>query len=69
MIVDVEHVKAQAYCLLRLHALRAGDALQLTAALEWSGGRPTGRVFHTFDPRLELAAKRESFATAPYTPK
>jgi len=69
VIVDVEQVKAQAQRLLRLHALRAGDALQLGAALEWSGGRPGGRVFHTFDARLESAAKREGFATAPYTPK
>jgi uncharacterized protein len=65
VIVDVEHVKSQAQRLLRLHALRAADALQLAAALEWSGGRPAGRTVHTFDTRLAAAARREGF-TVPH---
>ena len=61
VVVDVEHVKTQAQRLLRLHPLRAADALQLAAALEWSGGRPVGRIIHTLDVRLAAAAKREGF--------
>lgn len=61
LVTDVESVKQQARRLLRLHALRAGDALQLAAALEWSTGRPIGKVLHTFDQRLAHAARLEGF--------
>jgi predicted nucleic acid-binding protein len=61
IVVDVENVKAQARRLLRLHPLRAADALQLAAAVEWSGGRPAGRMLHTLDGRLASAARREGF--------
>jgi predicted nucleic acid-binding protein len=64
-IVDTEAVKAQARRLLRVHALRAADALQLGAAWEWAAGRPPDRVFHTFDGRLALAARREGFRVIP----
>lgn len=64
-IVDLEGVKLQARRLLRVHALRAADALQLGAACEWAGGRPTGRVVHTFDGRLARAARREGFTVVP----
>jgi predicted nucleic acid-binding protein len=64
-IVDTELVKAQARRLLRVHALRAADALQLGAACEWAAGRPVGRVFHTLDGRLGLAARREGFRVIP----
>ncbi|MDH3735307.1 MAG: type II toxin-antitoxin system VapC family toxin [Gemmatimonadota bacterium] len=46
--------------LLRVHDLRAADALQLAAALEWSG-RPASGEFMTFDRRLAQAARREGF--------
>jgi predicted nucleic acid-binding protein len=45
---------------LRLHALRAADALQLAAALEWSGS-PAAGVIVSFDERLAQAAAREGF--------
>lgn len=61
VVVAVEHVKTQARRLLRLHPLRAADALQLAAAVEWSGGRPSGRTLHTLDVRLAAAARREGF--------
>jgi len=64
-IVDVEAVKSQARRLLRLHPLRAADAMQLGAAWEWAAGRPTDRVFHTLDGRLALAARREGFRVVP----
>lgn len=56
-------IRDQALRLLRLHPLRAADALQLAAALEWSG-TPASGVFMTFDDRLRSAAHREGF-TAP----
>ncbi len=61
VIADVERVKPLASRLLRMHPLRAGDALQLGAALLWADGSPTGLVFHTFDARLAQAAEREGF--------
>jgi predicted nucleic acid-binding protein len=61
MVIDVEAVKPLATRLLRLHPLRAFDALQLAAALHWAEGHPQGRTFHTLDNRLGLAARREGF--------
>jgi predicted nucleic acid-binding protein len=61
VVIDVEAVKSQSRRLLRLHPLRVADAMQLGAAWEWAAGRPTGRVFHTLDGRLALAARREGF--------
>jgi predicted nucleic acid-binding protein len=61
VVVDVEAVKALARRLLRLHALRAFDALQLAAALHWAEGRPERRTLHTLDTRLALAGRREGF--------
>jgi predicted nucleic acid-binding protein len=60
-LVDVPSAKALAQRLLRIHPLRAADALQLAAALVWSGGRPEGRFFLTLDDRLGQAAQREGF--------
>ena len=64
-IVDVDAVKSHARRLLRLHPLRAADAMQLGAALEWATGRPTNRVLHTLDARLAVAARREGFRVIP----
>jgi hypothetical protein len=61
VIIDIEPVKALATRLLRLHPLRAFDALQLGAALHWAEAHPQGRTFHTLDGRLALAALREGF--------
>jgi hypothetical protein len=61
LVVDVDAVKPLAARLLRLHPLRAFDALQLGAAQHWAEGQPEGRVFHTLDGRLGLAARREGF--------
>lgn len=65
IVVDIEGVKSQARRLLRVHPLRAADAMQLGAAWEWAGGRPAGRVFHTLDVRLARAARREGFRVVP----
>jgi hypothetical protein len=59
--VDVDAVKPLAARLLRLHPLRAFDALQLGAAQHWAEGHPEGRVFLTLDGRLGAAARQEGF--------
>jgi hypothetical protein len=56
VIAPSDPVRDQAIGLLSQHALRAGDALQLSAALEWCHRRPHGRVFLTADQRLRQAA-------------
>jgi predicted nucleic acid-binding protein len=61
VLVDVEPTKALAIRLLRVHPLRAFDALQLGAAMHWAEGHPDGRGFYTLDARLALAARREGF--------
>jgi hypothetical protein len=53
-------IRRRAMRLLRVHTLRAGDALQLAAALVWAGTE-TGRGFVTLDPRLADAARAEGF--------
>jgi predicted nucleic acid-binding protein len=53
-------IREQALRLLRLHSLRAADALQLAAAITWSGPAPAGTLY-TFDERLAAAARREGF--------
>ena len=53
-------VRDQAMRLVRLHPLRAADALQLAAAMEWAGS-PASGGFVTFDERLRGAAQREGF--------
>jgi predicted nucleic acid-binding protein len=60
-IADIEAVKALARRLLRVHTLRAADALQLGAALVWASGQPQGKTVHTLSERLALAARREGF--------
>lgn len=62
IVADVDSVKRLAVRLLRVHALRAANALQLGAALVWAGGHPHGKTLHTLDERLALAARREGFS-------
>jgi predicted nucleic acid-binding protein len=47
--------------LLRVHPLRAADALQLAAAITASEGDPRALPFVTLDDRLARAASREGF--------
>ncbi len=65
VVTDVERVKSLACRLLRVHALRSADALQLGAALAWADGPANGLVLHTFDRRMALAAEREGFRVIP----
>ncbi len=50
---------------VRIHDLRAGDALQLAAALVASEERPATLDLVTLDDRLALAARREGFQVLP----
>jgi predicted nucleic acid-binding protein len=47
--------------LLRVHPLRAADALQLAAAITAADGDPRTLPFVTLDDRLARAAEREGF--------
>jgi len=52
-------VRDRARRLLRVHSLRAGDALQLAAALVAAEGRPGTLPFVSLDDRQRRAADRE----------
>lgn len=54
-------VREVAHRLLRVHALRAADALQLAAAILASRTRPSSLDFVTLDERLAAAARVEGF--------
>ena len=47
--------------LLRVHRLRAADAIQLASATLAAERRPSTLAFITLDERLEMAASREGF--------
>jgi uncharacterized protein len=64
-VAPLEQVRHVAERLLRMHPLRAADALQLAAALTWAGQTPRGQFFVCFDQRLREAARREGFAVEP----
>lgn len=54
-------VRGTARRLLRVHELRAGDALQLAAALVFADGEPRHVPVVCLDARLSAAARREGF--------
>jgi predicted nucleic acid-binding protein len=58
-------VRRMAIRLLRVHQLRATDALQLAAALVVAESDPTGVPFVSLDDRLNEAAAREGFSILP----
>jgi predicted nucleic acid-binding protein len=60
-----EAVRERALRLVRIHPLRAADALQLAAALAWTEDTPRGRQLVTFDSRLAEAARLEGFEVPP----
>ena len=62
-IQPVADVKMTARRFLRVHPLRAGDALQLAAAFVASERRPSTLAFVCLDARLTDAARREGFVT------
>ncbi len=60
-VVPSVALRAQARRLVRLHPLRAADALQLAAAILASEHEPAGLEIVTLDDRLRTAAEREGF--------
>ena len=60
-ILPTEDLRQQAERLLAAHPLRAADALQLAAALDWCNGFPKGRHFICADKNLSEAADKEGF--------
>ena len=68
VVLPSEAIRARAERLLGLHALRAGDALQLAALLVAAEERPVEFPFVTLDDRLAEAARREGFSVLPARP-
>lgn len=60
-VPPLDDLREQAIRLARIHALRAGDAFQLAAALVASEYRPKELPFVTLDARLAGAADLEGF--------
>ena len=58
-------VREHAERLLAVHPLRTADALQLAAALIWSGSLPRGHHMVCLDHRLREAARKEGFSILP----
>jgi len=61
VIQPSDALRAKAYQLVDRHDLRAADALQLAAALEWCEDVPQGRVFLAADEKLRAAAVLSGF--------
>ncbi len=61
LIEPGKSLRQNARRLLRVHALRAADSLQLAAALLASEGQPSTLGFVCLDVRLGTAAQREGF--------
>jgi predicted nucleic acid-binding protein len=58
-------VREKSIQLLERYDLRAADALQLAAALEWCEDSPNGHIFFSTDQRLRDAALLSGFDTKP----
>jgi predicted nucleic acid-binding protein len=56
-----DEIRESARRFLRVHPLRAADALQLAAGLIAAERRPSTLTFVTFDDRLRQAAAKEGF--------
>ena len=64
-VQPVPEVREAAERLVSVYELRAGDALQLAAALVWCRQRPARREFLCHDVRLGEAARRAGFTVIP----
>jgi predicted nucleic acid-binding protein len=61
-VQPTERVRSTSHRLLRTHPLRAGDALQLAAAIAAAEEQAGSLPFVTLDDRLAEAAEREGFS-------
>jgi predicted nucleic acid-binding protein len=64
-ISDLRSVVATSHGISRRHRLRAGDSIQLSAALLASQGDPSNLPFVTLDRELASAAAAEGFPVLP----
>ena len=64
-VMPSDSLRSLAERLLRVHTLRAADALQLAAALAACAQDPDRLPFVCLDDRLRAAAAREGFRLAP----
>jgi hypothetical protein len=64
-VQPTESVRRRAERLLRVHALRAADALQLASALIWTEDATSGAEFVCLDQNLREAAWKEGFTVQP----
>jgi uncharacterized protein len=64
-IQPTTRLRAVAERLLAVHPLRAADAFQLAAALQWCRGYTRGMSLVCFDERLRNAAHKEGFTIVP----
>ena len=67
-IDPIDEVRETAARLLRVHPLRAADALQLAAAFVAADGRPPSLDMITLDDRLAAAAQKEGFTIIEIAP-
>lgn len=67
-IIPSDEVREAAARFLRVHPLRAGDALQLAAAFVAASGRPSSLEFVVLDERLAIAAQKEGFSVVEVAP-
>lgn len=63
-----ETIRETAMRILRMHPLRAADALQLAAAIQAAEGKPATMDFVCTDAKLVLAASKEGFTVLPLSP-
>jgi hypothetical protein len=64
-IQPLDDLRETARRFVRVHDLRAGDALQLAAAFHLAEGRPASVECVVLDSRLAAAAEREGFFVLP----
>ena len=64
-IQPTTRLRAVAERLLAVHPLRAADAFQLAAALQWCRGNTRGMSLVCFDERLRNAGHKEGFTIVP----
>jgi predicted nucleic acid-binding protein len=60
-----EALRGTAERLLAVHPLRAADAFQLAAAVQWCQGQTADKVLVSFDTRLREAGYKEGFTLLP----
>ncbi len=64
-ILPSETLRRTAERVLAVHPLKASDALQLAAALQWCQGQTADMELVSFDARLREAAYKEGFTAMP----